>query len=268
MTQTEKLKKVSPKHWIIVTIILCFTLAFFALLNPILIEHQTASRLLNDSIIRLLSVMIFIMFLLNIGYKNIFRFKISSYVFLSTIVPGLLIAGINFPFSAYIKGLFHQSEPTYIVFLFIVASIITASLEEIVFRGIILLLLLQNLPNTKKSIIMSIILSSILFGLVHAINIGNGLSLYDGVLQIGYSTLMGIMWAVVFIKTRSIWYPIILHALYNVSGQILHILGNIEMRYDLITIITMTVVSVLVGVWILYLLLQLTHADVDSDLTK
>ncbi len=265
MTQSKKVKQASSKYWINVSIIISFVLGLFALLNPSLIENQSASALLNDSIIRLLSIMIFIIILVNIGYKSIFHFKITTNVFFKVIVPGLLIAGINFPLSAYITGLFHQTEPTYLALVFTIATIITATLEEIVFRGIILLALLQNLPNTKKGIIMSIIISSILFGLTHAINIGNGLSLYDGVLQIGYSTFMGIIWAMVFIKTRSIWYPIILHALYNIAGQILYILGNVEVRYDLISIITMAVVSISVGLWIIYLLLHITKTDGDYN---
>ena len=96
----------------------------------------------------------------------------------------------------------------------------TGLFEEVLYRGLILKILLKKMGHSKRGIIKSCIISSAIFGLLHAVNI----FAYDTILpvigQIIVAFAIGFFLAVVFLRTGRLWIPIILHAILNLSGQI------------------------------------------------
>ena len=99
--------------------------------------------------------------------------------------------------------------------------------EEIMFRGIILSLLLEF--HSKWT---SIIVSSLIFGLVHFANLLNGID-YDNLIfvsaQVVWAIGMGVLWAILTIDTNSLIPAIILHYLSNaLDGLWLYTPGSIE----------------------------------------
>ncbi|MEE4198668.1 MAG: type II CAAX endopeptidase family protein [Bacteroidales bacterium] len=91
------------------------------------------------------------------------------------------------------------------VFSFILMVIAAPVLEELIFRGIILDGLLK-----KYSPVLSIFISSLLFGLVHL----NPWQFVTGL-------IIGIFSGWIYYKTRSLSYSIIIHAAANLSGFIM-----------------------------------------------
>ena len=83
--------------------------------------------------------------------------------------------------------------------------------EEVFMRG----LLLQNLvKNYDKGVFNAVILSSLIFGLAHLINILHA-PLFDTIVQVIYSMTAGLLFGVVFIKSKNLLSIIILHGVFN-----------------------------------------------------
>lgn len=81
--------------------------------------------------------------------------------------------------------------------------------EEIYFRGIICSLWI------KKGMKKAVIISSILFGVCHLMNIMGGASIAETILQICFAFVYGIAFALIFIISKSIWSCILLHAFHD-----------------------------------------------------
>ncbi len=89
------------------------------------------------------------------------------------------------------------------VLLFISTAIVPAFCEEFLFRGVIC----NNLRPYGKTI--AVVGSALLFGLMHQ-NVG----------QLFYTTVAGIVLGLVYVETRSIWAPILLHMFNNLTSVI------------------------------------------------
>jgi membrane protease YdiL (CAAX protease family) len=87
--------------------------------------------------------------------------------------------------------------------------------EEISFRGVIL-----NLQLKKYSPESSIIINGILFGLFHYINLLGNPDLYSISMQVIYASCLGIAFAYIYVKTKSLLPCIIAHYLIDSVGQI------------------------------------------------
>jgi membrane protease YdiL (CAAX protease family) len=123
----------------------------------------------------------------------------------------LLPAGIAFlPFVEGITVTDIQAVASFAVF-----SIVVAVAEETFFRGLILQSLLP------KGVVTAVLLSALLFSIPHLLNAIGGIwdpffTLVDTVAAFG----IGITFAALVIRTRTIWPPIILHALINFAALI------------------------------------------------
>ena len=89
--------------------------------------------------------------------------------------------------------------------------------EEIFFRGIIENELLEKYSSNKKEILISIIISGVVFGAVHLTNLLAGQDLLKTMMQFVQTTAIGILFGMVYYKTRNIWAMIFLHSFYDFS---------------------------------------------------
>ncbi len=244
---------------------ICLTLIIIVeIVGVPLFNNQIATRMIEDSISRILGGIIFMIILISLGYKTIFNFKSPFLISLIIIIPSLIISINNFPIIAFFDGRAVLTEPLYTIYIYIIECLTIGFFEEIIFRGLILAVLLQKLPQTQKGIFLAIIFSSALFGISHIVNIFAGSSVGDTFQQVGYSFLMGIMWAIVFLKTKNIWLSMFLHATYNFFGQIMFALGTVDGRYDTITIIVTVSIAMLVAVYMIYLLHKIKSEQIKE----
>ena len=146
---------------------------------------------------------------------NIENKRIIPFVIISTIA---LLFGIITPISSLIpvpeivkKALLDMAGQSGF-FSFLVLVIAAPILEELIFRGIIL----DGLLN-KYSPLKSILISSLLFGLVHL----NPWQFITGF-------IIGIFAGWIYYKTRSLSLAIIIHATANLSGFLLRIIVDID----------------------------------------
>jgi membrane protease YdiL (CAAX protease family) len=99
-----------------------------------------------------------------------------------------------------------------LLYLFL-GTLLVGFSEELLVRGIVVTSLLDN----GYSIVLTGIISSILFGVLHFINYFNGQSFRITLVQVASTALTGINFFVLFIISGTLWVPILLHAIFDFS---------------------------------------------------
>lgn len=250
-------------------IIVLFLISFIAIVSITYIDfslfsNKVANDMIASSIPRLLGGIVFLALMGLIGYRELFRFNSSIKTLLFLALPGILIAINNFPIIAYLDNRAELTEPIYTIYIFMIECFSTAFFEEIIFRGILLILLLQKLPKNKKGMYMAIIISSLIFGVSHLINLFDGAVLSDTLLQVAYSFLMGLLWATVYVKSKNIWIVILLHASYNFFGQVMFKLGYVNNRFDTITIIVTVFLATIAAIYMILISIKTSQESLED----
>ena len=88
--------------------------------------------------------------------------------------------------------------------------------EELLMRGIVFPFLIEKLGTSKKMIFLAALLSSIIFGLFHSINLMSSTRTSDEVLgQVVTAVPIGFFFAALLLKVENIWAVAFLHGLVN-----------------------------------------------------
>ncbi|WP_415590754.1 CPBP family intramembrane glutamic endopeptidase [Liquorilactobacillus ghanensis] len=94
-----------------------------------------------------------------------------------------------------------------------IIGLIASTTEEYLFRGIILVTLFKLFRNSKSQlsrILFPLVISSVLFGLEHFLNLYSQ-SLFLTVVQVCQTMAMGFLFACIFVRTRNLLFPIVCH---------------------------------------------------------
>ncbi|MFA1736916.1 CPBP family intramembrane glutamic endopeptidase [Lysinibacillus fusiformis] len=105
-----------------------------------------------------------------------------------------------------------------LIFMLLIQVFIVAFIEETVFRGIMLRMLLA------KGAFTAVLISSLLFGITHALQLLGGQSLEDTIIQIVYALLVGLVLSLLILDGQSIIITILFHGLNN----FFNFMGNVE----------------------------------------
>lgn len=106
------------------------------------------------------------------------------------------------------KGV-HGNSITDLVLILLTQTLVIAFVEEMVFRGFILNLLLT------KSYKMAVLLSSFLFAFTHSLNMLSGQSVANTIFQILFAFVIGMVLALLTVNGQSIGITIAFHGLNN-----------------------------------------------------
>ncbi len=96
--------------------------------------------------------------------------------------------------------------------LFLALALVVGFVEEAFFRGMILRALVVRGPW------QAVLISSFFFGIAHLFNLAAGANLGATLLQVGYALAIGLMYAALALRTRTILPLIILHGLTDFFG--------------------------------------------------
>ncbi len=216
----------SRKIAMILTFVGMAVLLYFEVGKPVLSTDETLQRLYTMTITRGVGAVVFFAILINLGYKVLNPIRKPLGKALLFCVPAALVVVNNMPILSMVWGdaYFVHGESWYILW-FALECLAIGLFEEAAFRGVALLLIAEKRRTTKKGLFMSIILSSAVFGVIHLANILAGASPGAVFLQIGYSFLIGAMCSVVLFKTGNLWLCVLLHAVYDFSGNLMPTLG-------------------------------------------
>jgi uncharacterized protein len=91
--------------------------------------------------------------------------------------------------------------------LFLAAALLVGFVEETYFRGMMLRALLGR--GSRQAVIVS----SLLFGVMHLLNVAGGANLEATLLQVVYAVAIGLMYAALALRTRAILPLIVIHGL-------------------------------------------------------
>lgn len=256
-----KRKKEFSSYQKIILIMIILAVIFFELYNFHIIENIKDREMIKNLLLRFSAGALLVIALSALGYKDIFKVK-NLRKSLLIIIPALIVSLNNFPIIAFFDGRAVLTEPSYRIFLFLIECLSVGFFEEILFRGILLIILIQSFNHHKYGTVYAIFLSSAIFGVFHIVNLWNGASVLNTILQIGYSFLVSMMWAVMFLKTKNIWLTMILHATFNFFGQVMFYLGLVDGRYDVITISVTVLFALLAFIYSLKLLKEVMNSPI------
>ncbi|MCE4043548.1 CPBP family intramembrane metalloprotease [Lysinibacillus fusiformis] len=130
------------------------------------------------------------------------------------ILPLLFVLGIILVST---KGL-NLTSISDLIFMFLMQVLIVAFIEETIFRGLMLRMLLA------KGAFTAVFISSLLFGITHALQLLGGQSLEDTIIQIIYALLVGLVLSLLILDGQSIIITILFHGFNN----FFNFMGNVE----------------------------------------
>lgn len=119
-----------------------------------------------------------------------------------------------------------------LLILFAMSTVAVGILEELAFRGTIFPLFIKSFKKAKRPIIVSAVLSSLMFGLTHFINLLSQPENLVGIIsQVFFATSIGVFFCGLMIRTENILIPCIVHALINFSfgaGELKQSIGEVS----------------------------------------
>lgn len=107
------------------------------------------------------------------------------------------------------------------VLLYIITFIITGLFEEILVRGAALKVFIHRYGKSKKGLFKAVIVCNIVFGLANLNSYFTGQSdlMTTGVKIINAFSL-GVLYCAIFLRTKSLWIPVIIHSLTEICGSV------------------------------------------------
>ena len=87
--------------------------------------------------------------------------------------------------------------------------------EEVSFRVLPISIAMRS-KEREKLIPVTIILTSVLFGLVHSFNVLAGADPVNTVIQVVYATMIGFLFGAIYMRTGNLWITMILHSLTDI----------------------------------------------------
>ena len=152
-------------------------------------------------ITRLIGGGIFLTFTVYLGYRVLNPFTRPVGKNILFILPALVIAVNNLPIIPLFRGLSSITSPVGNILLLLCECMAIGFFEEMAFRSVVMLGIMENKRRGKRDIVFAILISAAVFGLVHIVNVFINPSVMV-VLQIFYSAAIGAMCSVVLLLQR------------------------------------------------------------------
>ena len=186
--------------------------------------------------------------------------KIHAWLYL---LPCLIVALDNFPLISYINGNMRFTRTgAWDFVLFALYCLAIGLFEECVFRGVLFSVIASLFSQDKKGFFKTFVVSSAVFGLAHLFNLLSGAGIGATLLQVCYTTLTGGLFAFAMIKTKNVLCAAFVHGLYNFCGLLLSEQGlGSGIVFDVGTGVMMGIISVIIGVFVLYSVWKYTEAE-------
>lgn len=220
------LKKMVMKNWFqtamfsILSIIACFGVYNIAhvLLTYVGVEQRLAEitgRFLSSIGILILYHQLFDIKKLGIKKENFFKGLITGgFLFVVTLCNFLLLLVEYSEYPVIVP-------PLYVIMIVAMEQISVGIFEEFLFRGLILNTFLEKMKNHQlKGKIIAIILSSVLFGLTHFLNLFEHPNMiYTSLVEVCFATFTGIFLGALYLRSKNIWVVVFYHTLVDLVSD-------------------------------------------------
>ena len=189
-------------------------------------EDSLTNQLFCSTVSRVILSLLFV-YIINLFYTDsVFKITNGGLKGLMWSVPCFLVAFANFPYTAIFTGNLVVTRSD-IMFLYIFNILAIAIYEELVFRAFLVNIVIQFFKNNSHKYLFTILISSGIFAILHAINFTVSFSM-DVLLQIGYTFLIGCMLSTLYLYTKNLYLCIGIHAIFDFGGMILMIANITE----------------------------------------
>jgi membrane protease YdiL (CAAX protease family) len=106
--------------------------------------------------------------------------------------------------------------------LMLASNLAIGIFEEVLTRGFILNVFLKRYGESKKGIYYSVLVSSIIFGISHLMNLfTKNVAVNEVISQVFYATFIGVVFGAIYIRTGyGLWWCVLLHAMYDAADEL------------------------------------------------
>lgn len=226
----NKILKNSIFAFLLAITIVLGTFIAFPLSIPIVNYSNNQIGQISVPILEFIVSIVFVLLVKKIFKSFFFGFtKIKTNLTLPITIPVVITVLLNLFTSSSLNLLSNKMtiiEILIAVFWSLIGAICVGFYEEITLRSGLFNLLMNIFNTNKLCILISSILSSLIFGLLHLLNLSGGAPILATLGQVIYATAMGFFLAVTYLKMQSILVPITIHAvidwsdfLFNFSGE-------------------------------------------------
>lgn len=225
------MKRSLEKHELLITI---SSIVIYLVLNSICINNFGDKHFITAICNILLSLGIIIFIIKN---KLVSYYKLNSFPKLKPFlyfIPLLLLMSVNLWSGININNSILE------IICFMISMICVGFLEEIIFRGFLFQMM------SKDSLNQAIIVTSLTFGIGHILNLLNGAEFIPTIIQIIYAISTGYMFAIILVKSNSLWPCIITHSVVN-SLSIFSVSNTVS---TYIAPIILTIVPILYSIYL------------------
>ena len=248
------------RKWNIIISILLFILGatcfiIFEAVPVTIFADALANKLMCGFLSRLGMSILFVWLLWQFGGRKYILFDGSFFKNLVWALPCFMVAFINFPYSAIISGTASVDRMD-LLGLYALYILGIALLEELIFRGVALMVVSDFLKGKKHAPLFIALITSTIFSLFHLTNLFIGASIGSTMLQCLYTFLIGGMLSVTMLKTKNIWLCTLIHFIFDFGGLLIIQIGSGN-PWDVIFWILTIVGGVLCAGHILVTLLRL-----------
>ena len=206
---------------------LVFTVLFVGLLMGTgfilsLIPRMTdQNEYLQQGLAELFILIVFLIITYALGYHEIFRENKAGWL-RSFYTGGFFVVYCLFSFIGQIFACIVSEHgnirPFHEIIFYVIAIFLVGLVEELVFRGVVLNVLLNTFSKTRKGITGAIVLGGVLFGLMHFINMASGVKFSSAIIQVISASLLGILFCTVYASTRNFWVVAIFHTVVDLGA--------------------------------------------------
>ena len=198
-----------------IAIITLFAVAILTFITLFLSSVTTSQGLLIDGITR---IVFFVPVAILLGYiikDSGFRFAFSTKGFAKGMFASIPILLCLIPPACVFFNIAQINRDLLSIFPAVVFQQITAGLfEEPLFRGLLITAILIKWGDKVKGRIIAMLITAILFGLIHFLNVFTGSG--GDITHVLKSFTMGIMLAAVYIYSKNLLSAMAMHSFYNV----------------------------------------------------
>lgn len=189
------------------------------------IADERTKRLLTDTAPRLALAVFLIAAIASVGEKSALSVPKGKRLFgLLWSVPCFLVAFANFPYTALLSGSAKVERPD-LLWLFLLKCASVALMEELFFRALLLPFVRERIKG-KLAAGWTTLVTAAAFALTHLFNLLFGADVGGTFLQVGYTFLLGCMFAVLFMETENIWLCVGVHFVFDAGGVLVPDLGS------------------------------------------
>lgn len=219
----QKIREFTERYAIVSSLLI--TLLFFLLLNGTALVFNLLPNSLFWGYAQELFVALYsVGLVLLLGFKSAFKPKgFFKALLSSSVVIAVMLFSLWSFFDKATSNPAAEWASTGMIIFGLVQAVGIGIREECFFRGAIQSIIAKKYVRSVKGVWLAALIASSIFGIVHLFNLFSGFNPLVVFMQAISATSTGLFFAAVYLRSRSLWVPILVHALIDtvaLSGSI------------------------------------------------